>query len=124
MCLSAINYYIYFLLLQNFDQVDCNLVIFIIVILGRRLTWCILQEIQSHWKPKLVMRASTLHSAKARSSKGSVIWRIGWDTIFWNWNVNIKRFIVMLCTVPAVVWSVIHLVQNTPVFNLLFLLYP
>lgn len=48
----------------------------------------------------------------------------GWDTFMWNWSVNLKRSVIVLCTVPAVLWSVLHLVQNTPIFNLLFLFYP
>ena len=111
--------------MQNYQRVDMNLVVFIIVILSRRLAWCILQQVQSHWKPKPTTKSSTWQGAKLRSSKGgggggggAGGW--GWDV----WSLNMKRCIIVLCTVPAVLWSVLHLVQNTPVFTLLFLFYP
>ena len=109
--------------------------VLIIVILSRRLTWCILQQIQSHWKPKPPAKGSSWQggsSAKSRSSKGggaggsgSSLWGAGlWDLLLWNWTLNVKRCVVLLCIIPAVIWSVAHLVQNTPIFNLLFLFYP
>ena len=80
---------------QNFHLVDFNLVIFTIVILSRRLAWCTLQELQAHWNPK--------------SAHGSL---------------NFKRWMVVACTLLVIAWSVVRLVQQTSLFNLLFLFYP
>lgn len=80
---------------QNFHLVDFNLVIFTIVILSRRLAWCTLQELQAHWNPK---------SSKA--------------------GLNFKRWMVVACTLLVIAWSVVRLVQQTSLFNLLFLFYP
>lgn len=80
---------------QNFHLIDFNLVIFTIVILSRRLAWCTLQELQAHWNPK--------------SSNGSL---------------NFKRWMVVVCTLLVIAWSVVRLVQQTSLFNLLFLFYP
>ena len=80
---------------QNFHLIDFNLVIFTVVILSRRLAWCTLQELQAHWNPK--------------SSNGSL---------------NFKRWMVVVCTLLVIAWSVVRLVQQTSLFNLLFLFYP
>ena len=98
-----------------------NLAVFIIVILSRRLTWCVLQQIQSHWKPRPTVKSGTWQGAKSRSSKAA---GGGLDVFLRNWSLNLKRCVIVLCTVPAVIWSVLHLIQNTPIFNLLFLFYP
>ena len=80
---------------QNFHLIDFNLVIFTVVILSRRLAWCTLQGLQAHWNPK--------------SSNGSL---------------NFKRWMVVVCTLLVIAWSVVRLVQQTSLFNLLFLFYP
>jgi len=80
---------------QNVHLIDINLVIFTIMILSRRLAWCTLQELQAHWNPK--------------SSNGSL---------------NFKRWMVVACTLLVIAWSVVRLIQQTSLFNLLFLFYP
>ena len=81
---------------QNFHLIDFNLVFFTVILLLRRLAWCALQELQSHWRGKSRDDAS----------------------------VNLKRWSVGGCTLAVIAWSVVRLVQNTSLFNLLFLFYP
>lgn len=83
---------------QNVHLIDFNLVLFTIVILSRRLAWCVLQQLQSHWN--------------VRSSSGG------------GGGINLRRAIVVACTLLVILWSVVRLIQKTSLFNLLFLFYP
>lgn len=38
--------------------------------------------------------------------------------------MNVTHWLVVLCTVVVVVWSIVRLIQHTSLFNLLFLFYP
>lgn len=103
-----------YMYLQNFHLIDFNLVIFTIVILGRRLGWCVLQELQSHW-------TSEPKKSKKEISKSGVFSR--WLSMLQG-DVHVKRLMVVLCTLLVILWSVVRLIQHTPLFNLLFLFYP
>ena len=41
-----------------------------------------------------------------------------------NGSLNFKRWMVVACTLLVIAWSVVRLIQQTSLFNLLFLFYP
>ena len=69
-----------------------------------------MQELQSHWPAQK-------KPAKG-PSKGSVLqkWLEG--------RINLKHVMVVLCTFLVIIWSVVRLIEQTSLFNLLFLFYP
>ena len=103
-----------FSFLQNFHLVDFNLVLFTIIVLSRRLGWCVLQELQSHWP--------SVKKPLKSSSKGSRKWAQVFESMV---NVvNVKHVMVVICTLLVILWSVVRLIEHTSLFNLLFLFYP
>lgn len=105
-----------------------NLVIFIVAVLSRRLVWCGLQEIQSHWS-KLMSSSSPSTPTINRSLKGGShvgkSARIKGDGVKQKGSqMNLTHWLVVLCTVVVIAWSIVRLVQHTSLFNLLFLFYP
>lgn len=81
----------------NIHLIDFNLVVFTVVILGRRLAWSVLQELQQlHWSSK----------EGGRKEK------------------SLRRWVTAVCTLLVILWSVVRVIQQTSLFNLLFLFYP
>ena len=106
---------------------------FIVVILSRRLGWCILQELQSHW-PKFKATSSPASSPPTPTTNRSA--RSGQFHIGKSSKVKsegakrkesqltLTHLLVALCALLVIVWSVVRLVQHTSLYNLLFLFYP
>lgn len=77
--------------MQNFYLVDTSLILFVLLLLSRRLTWCVFQEIQKRLKC------------------------LGWSS----------RYLFMaVCINGLVGFAIWKLIQQTSIFNILFLFYP
>lgn len=96
MCLISSNVPYCMLPLQNLYLIDYDLFLFVVLVLSRRLVWCALQELQS---------------------KFTHLFPAGWNSRYWIIGAVGVGGVIMI-------WSVLKVVQNASLFNLLFLFYP
>ena len=92
---AYISHILYMLPLQNLYLIDYDLFVFVVLLLSRRLVWCALQELQNKFTHLFP----------------------GWNTRYWLVGASSIGGVIM-------VWSVLKVVQNASLFNLLFLFYP
>ena len=93
------------------------------IILSRRLAWCVIQEVQSHWpKYKTPTSPSPARHSKSSAGKSAKVKSEGAKRK--KTQVNLTHWLVLLFTVMVVALPIVRLIQNTSLFNLLFLVYP
>ncbi|XP_002731817.2 transmembrane protein 39A-like, partial [Saccoglossus kowalevskii] len=80
----------------NFYLIDVHLVVFIIVLLTRRLVWKMIREFYSSLDVKAVL----------------------------FWVAQVLKCVVLVLLLGTLIWTMVHMFLNNSVLNLLFLAYP